>query len=238
MLRDPKTNDLVHTVCIDDKSKLNINNPNLVTADGVQLNLRYKFIYQIEGKEGLYPEVFEYSRLGSEIIEDITSFDKFFRHNKGVDLSSGEHPLSQLRHFLIGKLIVITHTKIKGKGSKVIKSIRKQTGLSTKEINEILKMKKCKKSVETLKSVIGAYMFFKITLSASIDTRGPLVKPSPLFIFVPRGCPTIEQLLSITKVPLYVHVSGANCRVWPGSIDANTVAIPSFDLTSILPESL
>ena len=39
MLRDPKTNDLVHTVCIDDKSKLNINNPNLVTADGVQLNL-------------------------------------------------------------------------------------------------------------------------------------------------------------------------------------------------------
>ena len=44
MLRDPKTNDLVHTVCIDDKSKLNINNPNLVTADGVQLNLRYKFI--------------------------------------------------------------------------------------------------------------------------------------------------------------------------------------------------
>ena len=65
MLRDPKTNDLVHTVCIDDKSKLNINNPNLVTADGVQLNLRYKFIYQIEGKEGLYPEVFEYSRLGS-----------------------------------------------------------------------------------------------------------------------------------------------------------------------------
>ena len=163
MLRDPKTNDLVHTVCIDDKSKLNINNPNLVTADGVQLNLRYKFIYQIEGKEGLYPEVFEYSRLGSEIIKDITSFDKFFRHNKGVDLSSGEHPLSQLRHFLIGKLIVITHTKIKGKGSKVIKSIRKQTGLSTKEINEILKMKKCKKSVETLKSVIGAYMFFKIT---------------------------------------------------------------------------
>ena len=72
-------------------------------------------------------------------------------------------PLSQLRHFLIGKLIVITHTMIKGKGSKVIKSIRKQTGLSTKEINEILKMKKCKKSVETLKSVIGAYMFFKIT---------------------------------------------------------------------------
>ena len=72
MLRDPKTNDLVHTVCIDDKSKLNINNPNLVTADGVQLNLRYKFIYQIEGKEGLYPEVFEYSRLGSEIINDIT----------------------------------------------------------------------------------------------------------------------------------------------------------------------
>lgn len=163
MLRDPKTNDLVHTVCIHDKSEFNINNPDLVTADGVQLNLRYKFIYQIKGKEGLYPEVFEYSRLGSEITNDLTFCDSLLRNEGGIDLSSNEHPLSQLRHFLINFLIVITHTKIKGKGSKVIKSIRKQTGLSTRQINEVLKMKKCKKNVETLKSMIGAYMFFKIS---------------------------------------------------------------------------
>ena len=150
-----KNNLIVHTI---------IDSVNQITSDGVELEKKYKFIYQIESKNGVKPKKLETLKKGSDIIEDVNSMSSYFRST--YDGPSNEF-LYHLRHYVKSVVMIHSTIHIKGSGPKVMKQLKQS--VSKMMLKSTLREMKKPAWIEFLKCCVGTYMWFKFTEKEAED---------------------------------------------------------------------
>lgn len=151
-----KRNEIIQTIVTENNKPLFGGGTNPTTSDGVELNKKYKLIYQIEDKNGVKPKKFEFVRKGSDITLDLSFMSSYFRNM--YDGPADEF-FYHLRNFV--KSIVMVHSTlhIKGKGPKVMRQLRKS--VNKMMLKDILREMKDPNWIVFLKSCLGTYMWFK-----------------------------------------------------------------------------
>ena len=151
-----KQNEIIQTIVTENNEPLFDGGTNPTTSDGVELNKKYKLIYQIQNKNGVNPKKFEFVRKGSDIVSDLSFMSSYFRNMYQVP---NNEFLYHLRTFV--KTIVMVHSTlhIKGRGPKVIKQLRKS--VQKVMLKNILREMKDPNWIVFLKSCLGTYMWFK-----------------------------------------------------------------------------
>lgn len=126
---------------------------NPTTTDGVELDRRYRLIYQLEDVNGILEKRVQFHRFGSEIVNDIAEASKLF---SDIYVGPADQFMYHLRHFVRNIVMIHSTLTIKGRGPKVMKQLRK----SAADFKGFLRDEKRPHWIEVLKVCFGAYMWF------------------------------------------------------------------------------
>ena len=146
-------NQIIQTVTTSNNLLPHQGGTNPTTPEGVELDRKYKLIYRLEDANGILKKTMQFQRLGSEIVYDIGAVSKLY--GDFYEGPSNDY-MYHLRHFVRNIVMMHSTLKIKGRGPKVMRQLRK----SVPNFKDFLRKEKEPQWVDFLKGCFGAYMWF------------------------------------------------------------------------------